>query len=353
MENFIKVLVISPNYKLRKGGIASVISLYSRYLKQNFNYSPSIYFQSVILSTILFPINLLVIILKLAFNESTKIVHIHGSHDGSFFRKYLIFLVSKKLFNKKVIFHLHSSNFHIFYENASSKTKLKIRDLINQSDAVIVLSEEWRDFILDNFKQKRIRILENIVEKQNKLNKRSNNDNLILLFLGRLGERKGIFDLLEVLSNMNELNKNAIELYIGGDGEVKRLEESIKDNNLKNVHFVGWVKDQQKDKLLNKCDVFVLPSYNEGLPISLLEAMSYGKPILSTETGGIPRILKNNVNGFLIEPGNKTQLQESILKYINKKELLETHGNEGLKIVSDYYPENVLSKLNNIYGEIL
>jgi len=353
VNNFKKALIISPNYKLRKGGIASVISLYKKYLKEKFIYTPSIYFQNIILSSILFPINLLEISFRLFTKPSIKIVHIHGSHGGSFYRKYIIFWLSKKIFKKQVIYHLHSSDFKIFYRKASKGIKLKINYLINNSNVIIVLSEEWRDYILNNFNPKKIKILENIVEKQKHHLGCNKSDKLILLFLGRIGDRKGIFDLLEVISNLNNSHKNRLELYIGGDGEIDKLKKVIKNQNLNNVHFVGWVKDTQKTELLNKCDVFVLPSYNEGLPISLLEALSFGKPIISTSIGGIPRILKNNVNGYLIEPGNEKQLENAIISYLNNKDKVKSHGEEGLTIVKNYYPENVLSKLNNIYEEIL
>lgn len=353
MKNFTKVLIVSPNYKNRKGGIASVIKLYKKHLKEEFIYVPSIYFQNLILSFILFPINLLELIFNLIKRKSLKIVHIHGSHGGSFYRKYIVFWISKKLFSKKVIYHLHSSDFEIFYNNASKILKSKIQKLINNSDAVIVLSEEWRGFIFDNFDPKKIKILENIVEKQNFYSKQIDNNKITLLFLGRIGNRKGIFDLLDVISKLNDSFNQKLELVIGGDGEIEKLKKIISHKNLKNVQFVGWVKGQKKSKLLNNCDIFVLPSYNEGLPISLLEAMSFGKPIISTNIGGIPRILMNDVNGFIIEPGNKKQLKKSIIKYLNNTSKIKTHGEKGLKIVEDYYPKKVLSKLDGIYEEIL
>lgn len=353
-DSFEKVLFIAPNYKLRKGGIASVLKLYNIELNGGFNFSPSIYFQNIVLSTILFPINILELSLKLLVLRRIRIVHIHGSHGGSFYRKFLIFLIVKSVFKKKVIYHLHSSDFKIFYKNASKRIKQKIAYLMSRADVIIVLSGEWKDYILSKFEPQKIKVLENIVEKQaDDIVSLKNNQKTNLLFLGRIGKRKGVYDLIESINSINDSVKHNISLTIGGDGEVEKLKKLIKDLNLDNVNFVGWVKGAEKINLLKNTDVFVLPSYNEGLPISLLEAMSFGKPIISTNVGGIPRILKNEINGFVIEPGNKAQLQEAILKYVNHSQLIKKQGQEGLKIVEKYYPERVLEKLSAIYGEVL
>ena len=352
MNNFKRVLIISPYYRLRKGGIASVIQLYKKNLARNFKYAPSIYFQNLYLSLLFFPINILIIGVILLLNRNLKILHIHGSHGGSFFRKLIIFWIGKNLFKKKIVYHLHSSDFKEFYSEASNKTKEKIKYLLSNADLIIVLSE-GEDYIVNNFTTKQIRVLENIVEKQKQIDPIKRDDKTNLLFLGRIGERKGVFDLLECLNTMDSSNRKKITLTIGGDGEVDRLQRKIKDYQLDNVYFEGWVKGKRKSELLINSDIFILPSYNEGLPISLLEAMSYGKPIISTNVGGIPRILKNERNGFIIEPGNKKQLQKAIISYVNDKQLAGTHGAEGLKMVEKYYPNSVLEKLNAIYSEIL
>lgn len=354
MNKFKNVLTVSPYYKFRKGGIASVIEVYKKYFAKDFNYLPSIYFQNKYLSTIFFPINVMFLFAKLWGNSNLKIIHIHGSHGGSFFRKLIIFWIAKKVFKRRVIYHLHSSDFKIFYNESSIKVKEKIRYLIENVDLVIVLSEEWEVYINSTFTPKKIKVVENIVEKQKGVNSEVNEIGQIdLLFLGRIGNRKGVFDLIESISIMDDSIKKKVHLTIGGDGEVDELKRRIEELNLKNVQFVGWVKGLQKEDLLRKCDVFVLPSYNEGLPISLLEAMSYGKPIISTNVGGIPRILEHKTNGLVIEPGNKDKLKEAIESYLNDSQMVSIHGEKGLEKVEEYYPESVIKKLNIIYEGLL
>ena len=102
-------------------------------------------------------------------------------------------------------------------------------------------------------------------------------------------------------------------MYIGGNGEIQRLKELINKHNIEDiVEFLGWISSMEKAIILNSTDVYILPSYNEGLPISILESMSYGKAIISTNVGGIPEIVRNKENGLLINPGELKQMEQAI-----------------------------------------
>ena len=91
----------------------------------------------------------------------------------------------------------------------------------------------------------------------------------------------------------------------------------IKDNNLDEmVKFVGWVSGDAKSKILSTTDILVLPSYYEGLPISVLEAMSYAMPVITTPVGGIPEVVTDGVEGTLFTPGDKASLTQTIDTYI-------------------------------------
>ena len=108
-----KILFVSPNYK-RKGGIASVVSEYKKYTGPNFRYFSSIDSSNKVFNMLFFPIKILYFIIYLLINRDIKIVHIHGASRGSFYRKYVIFLISKYFFDKKVIYHIHGVNIILF-----------------------------------------------------------------------------------------------------------------------------------------------------------------------------------------------------------------------------------------------
>ena len=343
---FQKILFIAPIYT-RKGGIASVLKTYENNI-DDFNFFASIYFSNKLINFLFFPFVIIHFIIYLIFNPSIEIIHIHGSSKGSFYRKYVLFKISK-IINKKVIYHIHGSEYQIFYNNASSIIKSKIDYFINNSDSIIALSTEWQTYFLDNFNQKNIFVLNNIVRYQKPFSKNSH-EKLQLLFLGRIGERKGIFDILYIIAKNKEFYNNKITLAIGGDGETEKLKKFISDNKLENiVTFYGWTKNELKNKLLLESHIMILPSYNEGLPITLLEAMSYSMPLISTHVGGIARVLKHKKNGIVVKPGDLYMIGQAIKYYINNKNQINIHGEESYKIVKDFYPKKVLNDLLHIY----
>lgn len=109
----------------------------------------------------------------------------------------------------------------------------------------------------------------------------------------------------------------------------------------------------KKIQIINEVDAFILPSYNEGLPISILEAMSYNLPIISTSVGGIPEILKNGYNGFLIRPGDKKALKNAILTLINNPSLRKEMGKHSQEMVQPFLPTTVEGQLRTLYKELL
>lgn len=146
-----------------------------------------------------------------------------------------------------------------------------------------------------------------------------NKEKFRILFLGVLIKRKGIDDLIDAINIISkDIDIKNIEFIIAGSGEEKeRLETKVKKLNLtKYVKFIGWIDDEQKRKLFLKVQLMVLPSYNEGLPISILESISYGIPVISTDVGDISSAIINNYNGFLFKPGDVEQLAKNLKIFI-------------------------------------
>jgi glycosyltransferase involved in cell wall biosynthesis len=119
------------------------------------------------------------------------------------------------------------------------------------------------------------------------------------------------------------------------------------------VEFKGWVTGAQKKALLQQADVFVLPSYYEGVPVAILEAMSYGKPIIATPVGGIPEIVQSGMNGWLHQPGDQAALLNAIRHYIDQPQSIQTHGAWSGKMIQDYYPGSIMPQLEGIYRSLL
>ncbi|WKN30485.1 glycosyltransferase family 4 protein [Porifericola rhodea] len=351
---FNKVLFVAPNYKYWKGGISSVIMGYKKAIT-DFNYVPSTTSSNIVITTISFPFLLIIFTWKLLANKNYKIVHIHGASKGSFFRKYVYFKLTR-IMGRKVVYHMHGAGFHLFYKDTSPFVRKRIQYMINNADTLIVLSKWWQNFFNSEFRPKKIEIVPNIVEAPSVVNRSSHvkNEYLNLLFLGRVGDRKGIFDLLKVFSTDVSFFKAHFKLKVGGDGDIDRLKSNISEMGLSEmVEYIGFVEGEQKAKAIHKADIYVLPSYNEGLPISILEAMAYSKAVISTTVGGIPEIIEDGYNGSLIEPGNLEALKSALLQLLNDPSKLKLYGERSYKIVSKrHFPDAVLSCLYQLYSNI-
>lgn len=266
-------------------------------------------------------------LLKLCYRicfDKPDIVHIHMSHHGSFDRANLIQRICKA--NKiSVIIHLHGSEFEKYYLGCNSKKQNKISGFFNASDAVIVLGEKWKEFISTIATTSKVKVFNNSIEipkNQICINERE----VKFLFLGVLFERKGVMDLLHAISMIyKELESNEIKISfnIAGTGpEESKLKEYVQKAKIeKYVNFVGWISGEEKKRMLLNNHVLVLPSYNEGLPIAILEAISFGLPIISTNVGSIEEAVINNENGFLFTPGDVEALANSILKLFSDANL--------------------------------
>lgn len=286
------------------------------------------------------------------FNKNIQIVHIHGAANASFYRCKIFINLAKKL-GKKVILHEHAADFVEFYN--SSEDKAGISDTINKCDKLIVLSESWKKYFISiGIQANKICVLNNIVSPPDIKSVERVDDRLHLLYMGEISNRKGAFDLLNAIVAEKEYFKDKFFLRMGGnevDGNIKGF---IKDNCLEDfVSYEGWISGDKKIDCLNWEDVYILPSYNEGLPIAILEAMSYSHPIISTPVGGIPEIISNYKNGILVTPGNYTEITNAIKYYIENKKEIKLQGENGYKVVKDFFPDKVFNDLTNIYKTLL
>lgn len=308
------------------------------------------------------------IMARLKFNKLMKkndILHVHLSNDASFYRKRLFILAAKKQ-NKKIVIHLHGSTFDEFYRNrCNDKQKKQVREVFLLADKIIALSDTWGEFIINellydsksseeenNYQISKVIVIYNAVSVPLKYEKKYNNQNI--LFLGKLGERKGTYDLLEAMKVIIPRFPN-VRLYLGGDGDVKEVESIIRENGWeKNIKYIGWVRDKEKRKILRHCSIFTLPSYNEGMPMSVLEAMSYGCSVISTYVGGIPHIITDSRNGYLINPGDVKDLALKLTFLLGNEETRKVLGRSAKQtIIKNFDVKNTVGKVMDIYKSIL
>lgn len=350
-----KVLTVGPDHEDHRGGIGAVLSTYTSFY-ETFNFIPTYKYHNQNLTKSSYYVKqVFKFFRKLATDKQIKIVHIHGSHKGSFYRKYFLFLIAKKIFGKTVIYHMHSDNFDAVYKNSKGIYRKLIRHFINNTDALICLAPYWKKFFLEHFDNKNILIINNVVLKPENSDKEKNVPfgPLKFLFLGRIGHRKGIFDIIKAINENKHLFKGRMKLYAGGDGETEKLKQLITEQNLEEiVEYVGWINGEEKQNLLSGSDVYILPSYSEGLPISILEAMSYKLPVISTPVGGIPEVVKEE-NGILVSPGNISEITNAMLFFLNNPDKVKDFGNASYEMIKPFFPEYVSVQLESLYETLL
>lgn len=277
---------------------------------------------------------------------NVEIVHIHTASKGSFYRKSILIRICKMM-HTKVILHAHGAGFEEFY--SQSKRKRYIRKTLNKVDKLIVLSNSWKEFYATLVDESKIEVIYNSIDIPENIDKQEENITQGI-FLGRLGKRKGVYDLID---SVESLAKEKIELKItlAGDGEIEEVKKIIQKKKLeKYFDIVGWIEKEQKEKLLEKSEFLVLPSYHEGLPMAILEAMSRKVLVISTYVGGIPEVIKNEENGFLIHPGNQGALADTLKKIVKDKEKCRNIANKGYESVKEKFNKiEMLQKMDQVY----
>lgn len=345
------ILMIGPDYNKTLGGMSTVLSNY-------YNNNDMISEEIIKINTtsdsnkvkkiLQFIIAYIKVCFYIVFQRNIRILHIHTASRGSFIRKSKIVRLGKK-FDKKVILHLHGAKFKEYYENeCNTKKQLYIKNTFEMCDSIIVLGEEWKEW-LKKYVNKEITVLHNSVNVPEE-NYYSNDSNNIVM-LGRLEERKGTYDLLEVINDIVKKYEN-IKFVLAGDGDLERLDKKIEELKIppKNIRVLGWIDSNERNKLLKDCLIYVLPSYNEGMPMSILEAMSYGIPCISTNVGSIPSVIENNINGIIINPGDKDSLKDSLLKLLDNEKLRAEYSVLSYrKIENEFCLQNHIQNLLKIY----
>lgn len=343
------VLTIGCSYRHPIGGIAQVMNNYERFVFPIFKTIVNSGGSNKLSKLWKALFGLFKMFIKLAIDWKIQIVHIHTASYNSF-RRSAWYIKLAKLFRKRVILHIHGGGFKKYYvENPQW-----ISSILNECDALITLSDSWKEYFKTISTRPDVFVVGNIVPKPS-LKKITKNDNKFhLLYLGLITEEKGIFDLVDVLYEHFDSFKDKLVLHIGGNGKTHKLLELIKDYDLGDViRYEGFVTGANKETLLNVCDALILPSYAEGLPVSILEAMAYGKPILSTLVGGIPEMVKNHVNGILFLPGDKDIMYNSISRLLMDKTLRINMGEKSLQYIKPYFPDNISKEIKSIYQALL
>lgn len=340
------IMMIGPSSDA-KGGIATVINNFKYYFDHSYitifyytSWKEGNLFQKILHS--------LLVILKFPFKlkqNKIDIVHIHMAQNGSFYRKSMLFILAR-IMKVQTILHVHASQFDEFYQKQSSFKKRYTRWVFESADSVVVLSETWKSFY-ESIAEANFIVIENAVNVPEENQYRSESKSLVSF--GRLGKRKGTFDILKVAKGI-ESRHPEYKFVLYGDGDIEEVKQEITRNQLTNVEIGGWISGAEKEKILNECRLHLLPSYQEGMPMAILETMAHGIPNVSSTVGGIPKVIESGINGLLIEAGNIEELEKAILLLLEDNVVNSQISGASYQTIQKHFSiENYHKKWSELY----
>jgi glycosyltransferase involved in cell wall biosynthesis len=298
------------------------------------------------------------------FKGKFDIIHSHVSgHDYVLFAGHL----AKKTGAK----HIHTT--HCPWTDASFRplvlrpfmflNNLFVNKIIFKGVDRVVAITPWEISILEEFikDKEKITVIPNGADEilykkveNNSFKKKYNiKEENVVLFFGRLNPTKGPEKLALAALEISKKRKDIAFLWVGPDeGELEEVKQLIKGH--KNMKYIEPIRDKKKiATMYQAATVYVLPSYREGLPLTLFEAMASHLPIVASPVNGVPYEMKEGENGFFADYGDIERLKENILKLIDNKKLAKRIGETNYKKSQNYRWDNIAKRYENEYKQLL
>lgn len=266
-------------------------------------------------------------------------VHVNMAERLSLFRKGVVVVACQAL-GLPVVLHLHAAQLHHFYHALPRPLQSLTRWLFSLPSHCIVLGNTAKRFVTEELQvsHDRVEIVYNGVPEPTVIRrKRTAGSVQRLLFLGNLSERKGVSDLLQALA-LPCLDTSRLEVILAGDGDLQAYQEKARMLHVDGfVHFEGWADQRKVSCLLAYADVLVLPSYDEGLPLVILEAMANRVAIVCSPVGEIPSVLTDGINVCFVQPGDVKGIASTLQRVLHQPELMESLGRNGRALYEERF----------------
>lgn len=288
-------------------------------------------------------------------------------------------VVIAKVLRRKVILHLHGANFHNFYKNQNRVFKKYIKFILKLSDAIILQAHWLKDIFRDFVPGDKLHVIRNAVSpeifKNNTLKEITDTkDNINILYLNHISVAKGFLVLADVMKQLVSVTSN-INFLIAGDvinternilfsqdgkkiafDDINQIIDHLKQNKeyQGRIKFLGNITNKEtKYDIFKSSDIFILPSYSEGCPLSVLEAMAFGLPVIVTPVGSLSEIIKNNLNGLFMKPGNSLELKERIINLTTDHVLRRKMGeNNRILAESNFSTDSIIPKIAALFKDV-
>jgi glycosyltransferase involved in cell wall biosynthesis len=351
-DGHVRVLQFGPSLSVR-GGITSVEQLICDYLPAyvSLRHIATMEDGSALAKASLFTRAVRELRRALESPEPT-IAHIHFASRGSTLRKLILADMVVRA-GRPLILHAHGAEFDQFYRKLPAAVRRNVSRGLQRAQVLVTLSSQWRDFYRDEcgVAPANIIVLSNPVRVPAELPDRSNRPVVQFLHLGRLGERKGSYDLVDAFAGLPAELSDRARLVLAGDGDVDGVRQRAAPLGDR-VVVHSWIDATRRDELLAASDVFALPSRAEGVPMSLLEAMANGLPSIATPVGGIPDVFTEGQHGVFVRPGDVEQIRAALVHFISDETARVSAGRRAREHARQYDVHEYAKRLAAIYRDI-
>ncbi len=296
--------------------------------------------------------------MKQLIRHNIAAVHIHTCSFWGYYRS-VVYLLIAKIHGVKVILHLHNAIDTFYFEESGFLTRVVIKASLKLADVNVALSPKLAEIVRNiSGHEQNVDYIETGIPLDpfnGQLGKNSSpkNKTIHVLTIGKLGKNKGTFDILHAIPRIVGDCQNICFHFIG-HGDRDRIRQSSDGTKILDYcDFTGPIGDKEKMRWLRNSDIFILPSYAEGHPAVILEAMAVGLPVIATRVGAVPEVIVEGENGFTIEVGDVDALADRVIRLAGDRALrLQMGKNNVRKVQEKYGIDTVFDKIGNIYSRI-
>jgi len=276
-------------------------------------------------------------------------------------------VLTSRLMKKKIIFILAASIVRTAKTQMDSLANVLVySEAINYklSNYIILYSPNLiKEWYLEKYKNKILIASEHFINLNTfSIKKEINQRNAFIGYIGRLSKEKGVLNYLQAILILlkqyredQQKQSNDLRFFVGGDGQLrKNVEEYLNMEGMsERLQFIGWIPHEELPKYFNQLKLIIIPSYTEGLPNIMLEAMACGTPVLATIVGAIPDVIKDGETGFILEDNSPETIAKGIIRVLNHPNLEQIAANARALVEQEYTFEAAVERWRKILAEVL
>jgi glycosyltransferase involved in cell wall biosynthesis len=281
-----------------------------------------------------------------------RVVHLHTTVRGSMYRKTICAILAKALRSPLVLqVHVGEPELELFRKRVDPVSLAAFRWAFGHADRVLSVGAASAREVEQHYGARDVEVLPNAAPAPvpGPVPDPAPAGQARLLYLGGFHDPvKGGHVLLDALPAIVARHPG-VQLTIAGPGDPPPRLDSANGN----ASWLGWLDADAKARALRDADIFILPSTSEGLPVALLEAMAYGKPIVATRVGGIPDVLADGTEGLLVPPGDVAALADAITVLVGDPVRARALGSAARERVAELGPDTIAKRLDLVYQEVI